>query len=711
MTTEVARCPARNMAPPTWLYLLQMTTNPSDAAAPRSPWPLPLPEWQVLAERQALREAVLSRNFLHVEALCKQFEDLWWLGDAQGLVYEYLTEAGFLFDSVSVPPATRLALLNEWAACCPQSYHAQLLMASHVFDCAYQIRTSYVAAMVTEERFRAAGQACEIAAVAACRAMNLSPRPLRACTLMLLISGAFGEPHWVQALFSGQTPQADVPHDEEARRIDALALEHLREHALSPIQHYPAELPRHLPPRAPHELEHAKDYWLHCALALKPNDLDTLLSYVHYLAPRWGGGPEEIEKFVRGPLCKELTEPERNALRWIRVQDDLILEDYPDPEETREVQLRKQLFEHWLQRDLRTEERVTALRKYAHFTARSLNDSAAAQSLHVQAIRLGPSTASYRDPGPWQIFRLIMVQERAPDREGAFKQVLENAIRWFDEPVGLTIAAAAAHFGLWGFSRDEALAQTLLDRAAQLEPTIDFSDGDTFTPLGLLRKFWDGGWHDESLFLTRELARRGVYRASSVMYDIYRGSPTYAAVAHLVDPLEATHWLDRGVAEGVPSSLYNKAFVMEEDDLAVPANFERCTRLYGEAWERGVSVAIGRLAQVVRRFGPPQQQRQMVAQMKELTASYDDEVAGSAYAEVALAYKSGAGVPKSEYVAMQWLDQGKALFPDHASIEWSDRWIYGDGGALKSMWIVLRAFFGARLGVEHLPPSADSAGA
>ncbi|WP_268608698.1 DUF4034 domain-containing protein, partial [Escherichia coli] len=130
--------------------------------------------------------------------------------------------------------------------------------------------------------------------------------------------------------------------------------------------------------------DQGKDYWLLRALELRPGHLETLTAYAQYLQPRWGGSYEDIDGLARGPLCETLTEPQRNAIRWIGLWDEL--SDFPESEETQAVQTHRQAFESFLQRDLRPEERGEALGRFAHFTSYSLDDHAGARQLHAQSV-------------------------------------------------------------------------------------------------------------------------------------------------------------------------------------------------------------------------------------------------------------------------------------------------------------------------------------
>ena len=178
---------------------------------------------------------------------------------------------------------------------------------------------------VTQDRWLGAALACERAAAALVQAMALSPRPIAACVTMMQMCAHFQEPYWLRQLFLGNAPETITHEDiDEPGMMDA-ALAHLVELGvprLTPEQ-TPDALPSGLAPRAEHEMDQAKDYWLLRALDLRPGHLGALMAYAQYLRPRWGGSYEDIDGMAGGPLCAALSEPQRNAIRWIGILDSM----------------------------------------------------------------------------------------------------------------------------------------------------------------------------------------------------------------------------------------------------------------------------------------------------------------------------------------------------------------------------------------------------
>ncbi|WP_332304605.1 DUF4034 domain-containing protein [Rhizobium sp. GR12] len=667
--------------------------------------PLDGPQWERFRQREELRKAMLDRRFDEVERLLAALEAAWWQPvDLADDHYTYLATDAGVFDFASVDAALRLELLYEWSRTYPASYHARQITGQYYFRRACDIRTAAWAADVGSDQWLGAHMACATAAEHLLEAMALSERPALAAETMMEMSQYLGQPNFVDALFRGSRIEKTMQRDEFEPDLYDAACAQLTRHEIKPPGIVTATLPASLPPLQQGDAENPGYYWLRYCLSLKPRWADILATYAQYLSPRWGGDEGEVEKFANGPLCSALTEQERNSVRWPGVHDALTIPDYPEPGDTREIAAREKIFKKWLARDLPDRLRFISLGKYANFTHYSLKDDELAHQRHVESVRYCRAPGTYPAiDGPFRDFTNLMLIKHLEDHEGAFANVLQTAVRRFDEPTMLTIAAFAWQFGMWGINADPALATRLIDRAAQLEP---FYEPDEFTPMHACRMIWDGGFQKESTYLTRAFAERRAYSAAASMYDITRGFRPDTE-PQLLDSGEADHWLERAVEEGEPVALYNYAWRLENVDnldLSVRENFERVQEYYRGGLEGGVDMSVIRLASVDRRHGTEEEKQQAVAYMKSLVAHHDDHIAGEAYGEVILAYKYGDGVPKSEFIAMQWFDRYKELFPDHSTLDWMETQVYGSTG-WQMAGRALRAFIlGKKLSSEHLPP-------
>jgi hypothetical protein len=667
--------------------------------------PLDGPQWEWLRQREELRKAMIERRFDEVERTLVTLEAAWW--QSAGLSddrYTFLASGSGLFDYASVDAALRLELLTDWSQAYPSSYHARQITGHYYFRRACDIRTAAWASDVGDDQWVAANMACVTAAEHLLTAMALSKQPALAAETMMQISQYLGQPDFVDALFRGSPVEKTMQREEFDPDLYDAACAQLASYGLNPPGTVTATLPASLPPLKEGDVENPGYYWLRYCLSLRPRWPDVLAAYAQYLSPRWGGSDGEVEKFATGPVCSSLNEQERNSVRWPGVHDALTIPEYPEPGDVREIAAKKKIFENWLAQDLSDGVRFISLGKYANFTHYSLVDRELAHQRHVESIRYCKPPETYPAiDGPFRDFTNLMLIRHFEDHEGAYASVLQTAVRRFDEPTMLTMAAFAWQFGKWGIKADPALATQLIDRAAQLEPLYE---PDEFTPMHACRMIWDGGFQQEATYLTRAFAERRAYSGAVSMYDITAGIRPDTE-PQLLDRKEADYWLELAVEEGVPVSLYNYAWRLENVDgidLTVRENFERVRNLYVDAMNGGVEMSMIRLAHVERRHGTLEEKQRAVANMKSLITHDDDHIAGEAYSEVALAYKGGQGVPKIEFTAMQWFDRYKELFPDHSAMDWMETQVYGTTG-WQMAGRALRAFFlGKKLSKEHLPP-------
>lgn len=676
-------------------------------ATPRlsiSPFSLAGPEWALLRQRDALRLAMLERRFAEVEEMLGTLESEWLQApDDARASYEYLARAPALFDFASVPANVRVECLQAWNAAFPKSYHARLVLGRYHYGRAADIRTAVWASQVSQAQWLAAAMACARAAEYLLESIALSERPALAVRDLMEMSRHFDEPPFVDALFRGETPAPPPGRDDFGPQLYDAALALLDHYAIAPPQRLPSSLPAALPPRLAGEAARPADYWLRLGVQIVPGWAGLLASYANYLTLRWGGEAGEVEKFAKGPLCASLTEEQRSMVRWPGVNDEL--SEYPEQGNTRAIAAFQAAMDRWLAGKMPDHLRFVAMGSLANFTTYSLGDKDKAYQRHVASFRYCDAPFVHADAeGTFRDFARLMLMFGFADDEGAFKQLLERAVRWFDEPTMLAIAAVAYRFGLWDIAPDHALATVLIERTAEL---AEIQQPSSFAPLAVCRMLWDGDRHEASVYLANELANRRVYEASAFMYDVRRGWLPDTEPHH-VDEAQALHWLERAAEEGISTALYNQAYRLEKVDgldLALRENFERVRGLYEQALAQGLAMALIRRSSLLRRFGAEQEKQQAVADMKAVIADegHDDVIAGEAYGEIVLAYKYGDGVPRSEYIAMQWFDRFKELHPDHSSLEWLETQVYGDSG-WQMAGRALRAFFGAKPSAEHLPP-------
>ena len=296
------------------------------------------------------------------------------------------------------------------------------------------------------------------AAAALVQAMALSPRPLAACVTMMQMCAHFQEPYWLRQLFLGNAPETITHEDIDEPGMMDVTLAHLVELGvprLTPEQ-TPDALPTGLAPRAEHEMDQAKDYWLLRALDLRPGHLGALMAYAQYLRPRWGGSYEDIDGMAGGPLCAALSEPQRNAIRWIGILDSM--GDYPEPDDAEAVAEYREMFESFLQRELRPEERGMALgftRSSSAIRWRIRSRRARCTHRALRHFHRTVISATWTDRSAAS---RTSASSTACRTTSAFKSVLERMCHWDTVATPQALAAVAHHYGRWGFARDRARA-------------------------------------------------------------------------------------------------------------------------------------------------------------------------------------------------------------------------------------------------------------
>ncbi|QEI04792.1 DUF4034 domain-containing protein [Pigmentiphaga aceris] len=659
--------------------------------------------------RATVRALVQSRSYIQLDDYYATLEQQDWENKEEpGFPYLEAVRAGTLFDYSLTSWQDASEFLQSWIAARPDSYHARLIMAGFCFGRAGDIRGSGWADSVTQDRWLGAALACERSAALFVQAMERSPRPIAACIEMMQMTAHFQEPYWLRQLFAGLPPET-ITHDdiEEPGLMDA-ALAHLAAVGVPRLQldEVPQVLPSSLAPRAEHETDQAKDYWLMRALDLRPDHVGALMNYANYLQPRWGGSLEDIDGLAGGPLCAALSEPQRNAIRWIGIYDEL--QSFPDSDDTPAVEEYRRIFESFLARDLRPDERGEALGRYAHFVSYSMADHARARDLHAQSVAAFPPDMYFFDvDGPFRSFAHVSIIHHMPDHDGAFKRVLELMSQWNSMATPMALLAVAHQFGRWGVEQDSARAQQLLDRAAVLASKPTYDD---FTALAAAAMLWDGGDHEQGYFLLQQLAERRVPEIASNLYDIHRGFRDNTPDSYLDDTARDL-WLQRAVDEGSPLAMYNMAYrkIFEDaTDFSQRQNLDHVVGLLQGARKEPRTEALSRLriGVLLRDHGTEQEQQQGVREyLRPLVDEDHDWRAAKASAEIGLAYAYGRGVKKSRFAAIEWVQHAVRIEPDDEKINDVQAEVMNSHSLVKTVGTVFGAFMSrGSVSAEDLPP-------
>ena len=313
---------------------------------------------------------------------------------------------------------------------------------------------------------------------------------------MMQMCAHFQEPYWLRQLFLGNAPETITHEDIDEPGMMDVTLAHLVELGvprLTPEQ-TPDALPTGLAPRAEHEMDQARIIGC-CARWTCGGHLGALMAYAQYLRPRWGGSYETSTAWPADRCARRC--PSRSATRSAGSASSIrwaIIRSRTTPRRWRNTARcsnrscsascgRKSAAWRWVLRAVR--------QLFA-------GGSGQARALHAQSAAAFPPNRYFGDvDGPFRSFAHVSIIHGLPDDDGAFKSVLERMCHWDTVAAPQALAAVAHHYGRWGFARDPARAQQLLDRAAVLAQ--DQADDD-FNVLAAAAMLWDGGDHEQGYF-------------------------------------------------------------------------------------------------------------------------------------------------------------------------------------------------------------------
>ncbi len=294
----------------------------------------------LLPDIAAARAALQRGDFAQVEVLLARYrtQDI-----GRGCTGSWEWLIGQLLQHWVELPAL-MVLLVRWTRQYPRSYYAWLALGRAWQDAASMIRSARCAHQVDAAQWIGAGLARDQSVAALFNAIQCDPGEIAAWHRLMRITCYLGEPDWLLDHQMGRQPDPPGTGQDLAAWEAGLALVAPFGGALASV---PA-LPTCLAPRLEHEFEDGKTYWLRQALAVSPLDVSVLADYLYFLYPRWGGSHEQMQAFIDGPLCKGLSEAERDYLRFVKEEDWIGL--YGTDADTQD-QARCTL-DHWLAREV-----------------------------------------------------------------------------------------------------------------------------------------------------------------------------------------------------------------------------------------------------------------------------------------------------------------------------------------------------------------------
>ena len=658
--------------------------------------------------RQQIRERVQANEFAELSRYIDSLQVRWQQappGDCPA--YMEAVQGHMLVDWDVGSSKALTQLLKAWIDACPKAYHPQVAMGFHCFNRACHIRGSAADDAVSQERRLAAEQACEMGAAHFLRAMERSPQPVAAAIGMLQISAHFHEPGWLVELFRGQVARfrpsahADVEVQEAAAPL-------LVKHGLTPLVELPQALPGCLGARRP-DGEGAKDYWLRHALAWWPGCYEAIEAYARYLTPRWGGSFDAIDQLVSGPLCQYWSERQRNAIRWLAVEEAFWL---PRAVQLPQIVAWQQTFEAWAQHDLRARERATLLALRGALRYASLQDYPGALHDFVASVELYPDHGFVSSIGePFYSFACLVLFHGGEGATAAFRVAIERLCESRMQAAACALRAVGHQFGLWGFRQSAEQARVWLHAAVNRQCG---REGLGFDVLEVPRLLWAANLHEAAYFLYQQCAERKLPDAAAALYELHCGRLANTP-EHYRDAASAEHWLLCAAQSGNQMAKYNlacqrmrggEALHERSAMLAVRRLLLDC--LGNEQLDARARLQLGILQ---RTFGDARERAEAVAYLLELVEFPDAEVAGRACAELGLAWMQGQGTRKqSRFAAIEWVNRAVALQPGDLVIERIRAQILNSHSVVKTLITVCGAtLFRGDLDARELPPKAGSA--
>lgn len=304
---------------------------------------------------QVIRELVQARAFVELTRFFDRLEAQWYQAPpGEFPAYLAALEGHMFADLDNQGDKAPSQVLKAWVDACPKAYHPHVVMGMHCFHRACRVQAD---GQPNAARVLAVGQICETATAHLLQALERSAQPLAAAIGMLRVSAQLREPGWLAELFNGR-PARYRPSAHADVEVQEAAAPLLVRHGVQPLAELPSSLPACLAKRTYQDTQDPRYYWLRHALDLRPGCFEAIQALAIYRLPRSGAGADALELLASGPLCASWDERLRNALRWMAVEEQLLL---PAADQLQAVATWQQLFDAWAQRPLRPRERAVLL--------------------------------------------------------------------------------------------------------------------------------------------------------------------------------------------------------------------------------------------------------------------------------------------------------------------------------------------------------------
>ncbi|MDH1550268.1 MULTISPECIES: DUF4034 domain-containing protein [Pseudomonas] len=650
---------------------------------------------------QVIRELVQARAFVELTRFFDRLEAQWYQAPpGEFPAYLAALEGHMFADLDNQGDKAPSQVLKAWVDACPKAYHPHVVMGMHCFHRACRVQAD---GQPNAARVLAVGQICETATAHLLQALERSAQPLAAAIGMLRVSAQLREPGWLAELFNGR-PARYRPSAHADVEVQEAAAPLLVRHGVQPLAELPSSLPACLAKRTYQDIQDPRYYWLRHALGLRPGCFEAIQALAIYLLPRSGAGADALELLASGPLCAGWDERLRNALRWMAVEEQLLL---PAADQLQAVATWQQLFDAWAQRPLRPRERAVLLAWQGALRCTALHDQAGAIGDFAASLACNADHGAIGAMGePFRCLAELILRDGLADQQQLLRRALERLCDGRCHAGACALRAAGHCFGLWGLPRSAEQARAWSQRAVKRQLA---GHAPGFTVLAAARLLLAANRHEVAVYLYERCAELNLPGAALGLYDLYCGGQANTPQEY-IDRQAAEHWLRRAVAAGSRRAKYKLACLRMKgsEDLSERSAMLAVRHLLVDALGDSQTNARARLhlGILLRQFGNSRERAEAVAYLLSLVEHPDLGIAARASAELGLAWMQGRGTRKqSRFAAIEWANRAASLQPTDAAIARIQAEILNSHNRVKTVFTQCgAALLRGTLHASELPP-------
>jgi TPR repeat protein len=652
------------------------------------------------------RTLLLTRRFAKLDEWLLMLMRGWQSHTTPDSQYGLIMSMESLFGGSELDAAGRLELLREWVQLSPQSYHAQVLLGMFWHEQAWAIRSQGDEDALPDSQWLGAQLCCDHAVQALLRAVACHPRPTHAYRHLMTLSGGFGEPYWLRALFAGEVP---LPLHQKfsltGNPVWAEGLLWLEALGAGVPEPWPSQLPEALAGTRSKE-EDATDYWLRLALTVRPGDTGTVESWLVFQSPQWGGSPAHCEAMIDSALMAGFDEATRRRFR-AEVLLFALGGDVAERGSDRAEQLQQRLAEVLTPPpDPALHQRL--LEAAAPCLAYWQDDDAAGLACYAKLLALAPDLIPA--PSATLFISRAVLASGVEDPHAVLPTLLQRACAYPSDALLAAFAASACAHGLYGVPENPRLSASLLDYAASLlaaQPDRAVTEQQQIT---LAHDMALNGDLHAAYTLLAGMAQRGSALHSYELYLFYRDAWHEDVPEALRSAQGALQAAGRAAEAGLVPAMFAYANALREGADSGP-DYAGAMHWYQQAIEHGDLNARYWRATWALEAGSEADRRQAVENwLPEIIRDETSNTRAEAAWSLGMAWREGLGCEKNRFMAQQLFELALSIHPGLEAAQvalaglseslrdrmvlWQDRRKSGEGDVLGD----LRAEGDARMG-------------